>query len=432
MTPAKPGPKPTGQANSKASAPDYAAAQEAYAAVGVDTEAAISTALAVPISVHCWQADDVRGLEVRTGAVDTGGLQTTGNYPGAARTADEIRQDFEQAAKLIPGALRFNLHAMYAETGGAAVDRDALHPEHFAAWIDWCRSHGWGLDFNPTCFAHPLAADGLTLSHPKKAVRDFWIRHCLACRQIAAHMARHLGECVCNIWIPDGRKDSTVDRAGPRQRLLQSLDAILNSKLPKVLDTVESKLFGIGLEDYTVGSHEFYLCYALSRGVGLCFDMGHFHPTESVADKISAVALFVRPILLHVSRGIRWDSDHVVRFNDELRAVCDEAVRSGALKNIRWATDFFDASLNRVAAWVLGARALRKALLYALLEPYQAAKEAEYAGDGATKLALQELRAELPFPAVWHEACVRADVPAGAAWLEEVRRYERTVLAQRG
>lgn len=410
----------------------YEAARARFAELGVDCDEAITTAMQTPISVHCWQADDVRGLEVHEEAVDTGGLQATGSYPGAARTGEEIRQDFEMAARLIPGKLRFNLHAMYAETGGRHVARDELAPEHFAVWVDWCAEHGWGLDFNPTCFAHPMAADGLTLSHPRKSVRDFWIRHCLASRQIAQYIGRKLGPCVCNIWIPDGRKDATVDRKGPRQRLLQSLDAVLEKKLPRVIDTVESKLFGIGVEDYTVGSHEFYLLYAASRGVGICFDMGHYHPTESVADKISATALFVRRILLHVSRGVRWDSDHVPRFNDELRALCDEAVRSGALRQILWATDFFDASINRVAAWVIGVRALRKGLLYALLEPRDLARRAEYAGDGAAKLAIEELRAELPFGVAWEYACRKYEVPGGLKWLAEVRRYEAKVLAERG
>ncbi len=416
----------------KTSATDFDQAREKFAAVGVDAEAAIEQALAVPISVHCWQADDVRGLEVVEEGAGSGGLQATGNYPGAARTGDEIRQDFEKAASLIPGALRFNIHAMYAETGGQKVDRDELEPKHFATWIDWCKDHGWGLDFNPTCFAHPLAADNMTLSHPKKSVRDFWIRHCIASREIARYIARKLGSrCVCNIWIPDGRKDSTADRKGPRERLVKALDAVLEKKMPRVIDTVESKLFGIGIEDYTVGSHEFYLLYAATRDVGVCFDMGHYHPTESVADKISAAVLYLRWLLLHVSRGIRWDSDHVVLFTDELKAVCDEAVRSGAMKKILWATDFFDASINRVAAWVIGVRAVRKALLYAMLEPWELAVEAEYSNDGAAKLAVRELRSELPFGAVWEELCRRADVPTGLSWLDEIRRYEQTVLSKR-
>jgi L-rhamnose isomerase len=420
------------QSRPRRSASHYAAARERFAELGVDADQAITLALQTPMSVQCWQADDVAGLEVAEGGVDSGGIKATGNYPGAARNGDEIRQDFEKAATLIPGALRFNIHAMYAETGGKRVERDELSPEHFRTWVDWCAGHGWGLDFNPTCFAHPLAADGLTLAHPKPSVRRFWVRHCIACREIAHSFGRRLGPSACNIWIPDGRKDSTADRAGPRKLLVRSLDAVLEKKLTKCVDTVECKLFGLGVEDYTVGSHEFYLLYAASRGVGICFDMGHFHPTESVADKISAAALFVKPILLHVSRGVRWDSDHIPRFNDELQALCDEAVRSGALQHILWATDFFDASLNRLAAWVIGQRALRKGLLSALLEPHHLAREAEYAGDGAANLALQELRAELPFGAVWDEACRRADVPLGLAWLAEVKQYEQQVLARRG
>ncbi len=370
-------------------------------------------------------------LEEREGPVASGGVQATGNYPGSARTGDEIRQDFEQAARLIPGALRFNLHAMYAETGGKSVERDELTPEHFGTWVQWCEDNGWGLDFNPTCFAHPLAADGMTLSHPDDAVRQFWVRHCLASRQIAESFGQKLGPATCNIWIPDGGKDATVDRAGPRQRLIESLDAVLEPNFPEVIDTVESKLFGIGLEDYTVGSHELYLLYAASRGIGVCFDLGHYHLTESIADKISATVPFVTPVLLHISRGVRWDSDHVPLFSDEVRAVCDEAVRSGMLGGILWATDFFDASINRVAAWVIGVRAVRKALLYALLAPWELAMEAERSGDGAAKLALRELRAELPFGAVWEYACQQADVPSGLAWLAEIKRYEQTILADR-
>jgi len=410
---------------------DYQAARECYAEVGVDADAAVKTVLGLPISVQCWQADDVRGLERHEDAIDSGGIQATGNYPGVARTGDEIRQDFEQAARLIPGALRFNLHAMYAETGENSVERDELTPQHFATWVQWCKDNGWGLDFNPTCFAHPLAADGMTLSHPDDAIRQFWVRHCLACRQIAESFGQELGPATCNIWIPDGGKDATVDRASPRQRLIESLDAVLDPHFPDVIDTVESKLFGIGLEDYTVGSHEFYLLYAASRGIGICFDLGHYHPTESVADKLSATIPFVTPVLLHISRGVRWDSDHVSRFDDEVRAVCDAAVRGDMLNNVLWATDFFDGSINRIAAWVIGVRAVRKALLYALLEPWELATEAEMAGDGAAKLALQELRAELPFGAVWEHTCQQADVPGGLAWLAEIKRYEETVLAKR-
>jgi len=386
----------------------------------------------VPISVHCWQADDVKGLEVHEGELDSGGLQATGNYPGAARTGDEIRQDFDKAATLIPGTLRFNIHAMYAETGGQPVDRDALGPEHFSRWIDWAKSRKRGLDFNPTLFAHPMVKDGLTLSSESRSVREFWIRHCIACRKIAKAIAKEVGACVNNIWIPDGRKDSTADRSGPRKRLVASLDRILEKKMAGVIDSVEGKLFGIGAEDYTVGSNEFYMLYAATRKVALCLDMGHFHPTESVADKVSAVLPFVPKLLLHVSRGIRWDSDHVVLFSDDVKAVCDEAVKSGGMNKVLWALDYFDASINRVAAWAIGARALRKALLYAMLEPSNSLTELEYAGDGAGKLALLERRNELPWGAVWDFACERAGVPTWPTWIEEVRAYEANVLAKRG
>ena len=410
----------------------YEIAKERYAAFGVDTERAVNRVLDVPISIQCWQADDVRGLEAAQGAVASGGIQATGNYPGAARTGDEIRQDFDQAMKWIPGRVRFNLHAMYAETSGKRVDRDELEPTHFARWIDWAGERGLGLDFNPTCFAHPMVKDGLTLSSESKPVRDFWIRHCRACRVIARHMARRVGPCVCNIWLPDGRKDSTVDRWGPRRRLAEALDQVLARKLPGVVDAVESKLFGIGVEDYTVGSLEFYLAYAVSRGVTVCFDTGHFHPTESVADKLSSALPFLDRVLIHASRGVRWDSDHVVRTSDELDALCDEAVRGKALDRIYWATDFFDASINRVGAWVIGARALRKALLRALLEPWELHRRAEYEGRGHDKLALLERRDEMPLGAVWDYACYRADAPTGLSWLRELEGYERRVLSRRG
>ncbi|MFO8080586.1 MAG: L-rhamnose isomerase [Armatimonadota bacterium] len=409
----------------------YDDARDRYAELGVDADAAIDRALGTPLSVHCWQADDVIGLEAHDEATDSGGLQATGNYPGRARTGDEIRADFEKAASLIPGELRFNLHAMYAETGGEAVDRDELALEHFSAWIDWCDEHGWGLDFNPTCFAHPMVRDGMTLSSADDEVRQFWVDHCIASRQIAHGIAQRLGPGTCNIWVPDGRKDATSDRMGPRERLAEALDAVLAEDLPGVIDTVESKLFGIGVEDYTVGSHEFYLGYAATRGCALCLDMGHYHPTEGIADKISATLQFVSPILLHCSRGVRWDSDHVTRFNDDLRAVCDEAVRSGRFDEIIWATDFFDASINRLAAWTIGERSVRKALLWAMLEPHDLAVEAEYSGNGHAKLALAEIRAELPFGAVWTELCERGGVPTGLAWLAEIRQYEADVLSER-
>jgi L-rhamnose isomerase len=419
-------------AKSRKSDAVYTAAKARYASLGVDTDAAIKLALSLPISVHCWQGDDVRGLEQRGDEpVDAGGVMATGNYPGAARNGDELRADFEVAAGLIPGKLRFALHGMYMETGGKKVERDEMGPEHFTRWVDWAKANGWALDFNPSCFAHPMVTDGLTLSSNKKAVREFWIRHCLASREVSRYMASKLGSCVCNLWISDGRKDSTVDRMGPRARLVDALDVVYAKKLPKVVDVLESKLFGIALEDYTVGSNEFYLLYAASRGLGICFDLGHFHPTESIADKISATYLFVKDILLHCSRPIRWDSDHVTRFDDSLRAVADEAQRSGCMQKVWWSTDFFDASINRIAAWVIGTRAVRKAILWALLEPWKYAVDAEYGGDGAAKLAIEEMRALLPFGAVWDQACRESDVPGGLGFMAEVHRYEREVTLKR-
>lgn len=410
----------------------YKVAKARFAALGIDADKAVKRALAVPISVQCWQADDVAGLEVKHGALDGGGIQATGNYPGAARNGDEIRQDFEQALKLLPGKWKFNLHAMYAETDGKPVDRNELQPRHFSRWIDWAAANKLGLDFNPTLFAHPMVRNGLTLSSEDKGTRQFWIDHCIACRKIGQAMARKLGQpCVNNVWLPDGRKDATADRWGPRARLIEALDEVFSQKAGNNIDAVESKLFGIGMEDYTVGSHEFYLLYAQSRKVVPCYDLGHFHLTESLADKVSATLAFVPNLLLHVSRPVRWDSDHVPRLNDDLKALCDEAVRGNAVERIYWALDFFDASINRVAAWTLGSRALRKGLLRAMLEPSAAAQKAEYADDGALKLALAELREELPFGAVWDYLCLKADVPTGLEWMAEVRQYERQVLAER-
>jgi L-rhamnose isomerase len=409
----------------------YALAQEQYAALGVKTDIAVRLCLETAISVHCWQADDVAGLETKPEGLSLGGIQATGNYPGAARTGDEIRQDFDAAGALIPGKLRFNLHASYAETGDHVVDRDAIQPKHFAGWLQWARERGHALDFNPTFFAHPLAESGITLAHRDPAIREFWVEHARACRRIARSFAKDLGPSVCNIWIPDGMKDSTVDRWSPRERLVESLDAILDGRMTGVIDAVESKLFGIGCEDYTVGSHEFYLLYALSRGVVLCYDLGHFHPTESVADKLSSTMQFLDHILVHVSRGIRWDSDHVVLSTDELRALCHEAVRGKVINRIYWSLDFFDASINRLGAWVVGTRALRKGLLYALLEPTPLLAGAEAEGRGADKLALLERCRELPFGAVWDYACLKAGVPAGSSWLADMHAYESKVLGKR-
>lgn len=414
----------------------YDLAREAYAALGVDADAAIARAAAVPISLHCWQADDVAGLEVREGALDSGGIMATGNYPGRARTAEELRQDLDRVLGLVPGRLRANLHASYAETGGRPVDRDALDASHFGRWIDWAKERQIGLDFNPTFFAHPKAADGFTLSHADEGIRGFWVRHALACRRIAEAMARETGSpCVVNLWIPDGSKDSPADRWAPRRRLKASLDEIyaedqgVDGRL--CVDAVESKLFGLGSEDYVVGSFEFYQAYALSKHLVPCLDMGHFHPTETIADKLSALLQFHERVLLHVSRPVRWDSDHVVILNDDLRAVFLELVRGGALERAFVALDFFDASINRIAAYVIGARATRKAVLYALLDPADRLRDLEAEGRGGQKLALMDEMKTMPFGAVWDRLCDEAAVPAGAAWIGDVERYERDVLAKR-
>jgi len=414
----------------------YAAARAAYAALGVDTEAAVAKAADVPVSLHCWQADDVAGLEPKQGPLDGGGLLATGNYPGRARNGDEIRQDLEKVLALAPGTHRANIHAFYAETDGRPVDRDDLAPEHFSRWVAWARQRRIGLDFNPTFFAHPKAADGRTLSHPDPKVRDFWIRHGIAGRRIAEAIARDLaGPCVNNFWLPDGLKDSPADRWGPRERLKASLDMIFAASMDVnrslCIDAVEGKLFGLGSEDYVAGSQDFYAAYALSQHLALCLDMGHFHPTEAVHDKLSALLQFNERLLLHVSRGIRWDSDHVAIFNDDLRAIFLELARGGALGRVFVALDYFDASINRIAAYVIGARATRKAILYGLLDPAVTLRELEAAGRGAQKLALMEEMKTMPFGAVWDKLCLDAAAPVGPAWIAEVEAYERDVLAKR-
>ncbi|HUL52061.1 MAG TPA: L-rhamnose isomerase [Opitutaceae bacterium] len=413
----------------------YSFAQEAYAAAGVDTEAALAKLSRTPISLHCWQGDDVGGFEKPHAVLSGGGIQATGNYPGKARTIDELRADFEEALSLIPGKHRINLHACYADLRGKKVDRNAYAVEHFQSWIDWAKARGLGMDFNPTCFAHPLADGGFTLSHPDAKIRQFWIEHCIACRRIGAAIGKQLGTaCVTNVWIPDGYKDLPADRKSPRERLAQSLDAVFAEKLNAEhnLDAVESKLYGIGVESYTVGSHEFYLGYAVKHQILYCLDAGHYHPTESLADKISSVLQFVPGILLHVSRGVRWDSDHVVLFDDPTRAIMEEVVRGGFLDRTHIGLDYFDASINRVAAWTIGARNALKCLLVALLEPTKQLRTAEAAGDHTARLALMEELKTLPFAAVWDEHCRRLNVPLGRDWLTEVRHYEKAALSKRG
>jgi L-rhamnose isomerase len=412
----------------------YLIAQETYAAIGVDTEAALRRLGSIPISLHCWQGDDVGGFEPSGVDLAGSGLAATGNYPGKARTLSELRQDLEQAFRLIPGKHRLNLHASYADLGGRSLDRNAYGVEQFQSWIDWAKAHGLGLDFNPTFFAHPKAADGFTLAHRDAGIRRFWIEHGIACRRVGAEMGRQLGgPSVTNLWIPDGFKDLPVDRKGPRERLAASLDAIFAEELdPRHnLDAVESKLFGIGSESYVVGSHEFYLGYAVQRRKLLCLDAGHFHPTETLTDKISSVLQFVPGLLLHVSRGVRWDSDHVVILDDHLRGIMEELVRGDFLGRTHIGLDYFDASINRVAAWTVGTRNALKALLIALLEPAAKLREFEAAGDFTGRLAFLEELKTLPYGAVWDEHCRRGEVPVGTAWLDEVRRYEATTLAGR-
>jgi L-rhamnose isomerase len=409
----------------------YAFARERFAELGIDTDQVLRQLDEVPISIHCWQGDDVLGFESADASL-TGGIQTTGNYPGRARNVAELRSDLELAFTLIPGAKRLNLHAIYPETD-TPVERNKIEPRHFDGWIAWAKKNGLGLDFNPTCFSHPKSAQNLTLSHPDEEIRQFWIDHCIACRKISEHMGEQLNNpAIMNIWVPDGYKDTPADRLAPRKRLIESLDEIMagtDGNHHKV--SVEGKLFGIGAESFTVGSNEFYMAYASTRKTMLCLDAGHFHPTENVADKIATSLCFVDEILLHVSRPVRWDSDHVVLFDDPTVAIAQEIVRSNGLKKVHVGLDFFDASINRVAAWVIGTRNFRKALLFALLEPREAIAQAERRFDFTSRLALMEEAKSLPWPAVWEYYCVTKNVPYGSEWLDSVRKYESDVLSKR-
>ena len=412
----------------------YTSAREQYADLGVDTEKALKNLEVVAISLHCWQGDDVGGFEKADASLSGGGIQSTGNYPGKARSIAELRSDLDKALALIPGKHRLNLHACYADLEGKKIDRNEYTTAQFQSWIDWCKEKGMGMDFNPSYFSHPLANDGYTLTHPDAAIRNFWIQHGIACRHIAADAARQLGSpAVTNVWIPDGSKDLPFDRKSPRERLAASLDEIFAAPVDRSLnlDAVESKLFGIGSESYVVGSHEFYLAYAVKNQLLYCLDAGHFHPTENLSDKISSVLQFVPRLLLHVSRGVRWDSDHVVLFDDPTRAIMEELVRGDFLDRTHIGLDFFDASINRIAAWVIGTRGALKSLLSALLEPAAQLSAAEKAGDNTTRLALFEEAKTLPLGAVWDEYCRRQNVPVGPAWIQEVKAYERSVLAAR-
>lgn len=411
----------------------YLRAKEQYAALGVDTDNALKRLSTVPISINCWQGDDVGGFE-GTGELTGGGIMATGSYPGKARSPDELRRDFETAYKLIPGRHRFNLHASYLEHGGKKVDRNEVKPEHFSGWVDWARELNIPLDFNPTFFSHPLADAGFTLASKDKRIRSFWIEHGKRSREISAYMGRELGSaCLDNFWIPDGYKDEPADRLGHREILIRSLDEIFETDYSETetLDAVESKLFGIGSEANVVGSHDFYLSYALSRQKVLTMDAGHYHPTESVAEKITAILPYTGKLMLHVSRPVRWDSDHVVILDDPTKAIFREIKRADAFDKVYVAVDFFDASINRLAAWVIGIRSSQKAALLALLEPTTRLLEAEEEEDYTTRLALSEELRTMPFGAVWDKFCAEQGVPVGPAWLDAIREYEEKTLSRR-
>ncbi|GAK60999.1 L-rhamnose isomerase [Candidatus Vecturithrix granuli] len=411
----------------------YSFAKERYAALGVDTDAVLKNLAVIPISLHAWQGDDVCGFESPDAQLTGGGIQAIGNYPGKARTAAEMRMDLDKALSLIPGSHRVNLQAIHVDSD-EKVERNNFQPKHFSRWIDWAKERKLGLDFNPSYFSHPKADAGFTLTSTDEGIRQFWIEHGIACRKIGEAFGKALGTpCVTNIWIPDGYKDIPVDRKAPRERLVNALDTILAEKIdPRYnLDAVESKLFGLGLESYTAGSHEFYMGYAVSRNLLLCFDTGHFHPTEVISDKLSAVLMFVDQVLLHVSRGVRWDSDHVLILSDELQALAQEIVRGEFLKRVHISLDFFDASINRVAAWVIGARNMSKALLLALLEPTAQLRKFELDGDYTSRLTMLEELKTLPWGAVWDYYCLTQNVPAGHLWLDEIKHYERDVLFKR-
>jgi L-rhamnose isomerase len=410
----------------------YQLAKERYSELGVNTDQIIDKMAKLSISMPCWQGDDINGFEKSEHAL-SGGIDVTGNYPGKARNITELRNDMEKALSLIPGKHRVNLHAIYLDTD-QVVDRDEIKPEHFSGWVDWAKENGLGLDFNPTCFSHPKSDDGFTLSHPDQEIRKFWIEHCKASRKIGEYFGKELGDTtVTNIWIPDGYKDIPVDRLAPRQRLKDSLDQIFSQNIDSKynLDAVESKLFGIGSESYVTGSYDFYLSYALQNDKLLCLDTGHFHPTENVYDKISTSLLYLDEILLHITRSVRWDSDHVVAFDDNLKKVVEEIIRNEFLDRVHVGLDFFDASINRTAAWVIGMRNTQKAFLKSMLEPVAQLKEFENKGDFTSRLALMEEYKTYPFNAVWDYYCLKNEVPVGSDWLAEIKEYEKDVLLKR-
>ena len=412
----------------------YQWAKEEYAALGVDTDAALKKMDDVAISLHCWQTDDVGGFETPDASLSGGGIQATGNYPGKATSIAEMRADLEKVLSLLPGKQRLNLHAIYGDFGGEFVDRDQIEPKHFQGWIDWCKAQGIGMDFNATCFSHPRAADGFTLSSKNEENRRFWIEHVKRCRAISAEIGKQLGTpCVHNTWIPDGTKDTPIDRNGYRALLKNSLDEIMAVEYPKkyIKDAVESKLFGIGAESMTVGSHDFYLGYAIKNNKLICLDTGHFHPTEQVGDKISACLQFIDELLLHVSRPIRWDSDHVVTLNEDVQLIASEIIRNDYLSRVNIGLDFFDASINRIGAYVVGTRAAKKAFLIAMLEPTSMLLKMEEAGQNFERLAMLEELKTKPFGVIWDYYCLKNEVPVGESYIAEIQQYEKDVLSKR-
>lgn len=412
----------------------YQNAKDQYAELGINTDEAIAQLSKIDISLHCWQTDDVSGFETADAELGGGGIMATGNFPGKAKTIDQVKADIEKVMSLLPGKQRLNLHAIYGDFKGVKVDRDQIEVKHFQSWIDWAKKLGIGLDFNPTCFSHPLSNDGYTLSSKDLKTRKFWIEHVKRCRVIAAEMGKQLGTpCVMNLWIPDGSKDQPIDRYTYRALLKESLDEIYSTSYPKeyLKDAVECKLFGIGSEAMVVGSHEFYMGYAVKNNTLLTLDSGHFHPTEQISDKISSILLFVDEILLHVSRGVRWDSDHVVILNDEMFSIAQEIVRAKALNRVNVALDYFDASINRIGAYVIGVRAAQQAFLCALLEPNETLKAAEEAGNYFKRLAILELMKTKPFGAVYDYYCLNNNVLVGEDYVAEIEKYEKDVLIKR-
>jgi L-rhamnose isomerase len=412
----------------------YELAKERYAEIGVDVDAAINKMSEVAISLHCWQTDDVGGFETPDAELSGGGIQATGNYPGKATTIAEVRTDLEKVLELLPGKQRLNLHAIYGDFKGEKIDRDQIEVKHFQSWIDWCKEQEIGMDFNASCFSHPKAADGYTLSSKNEENRKFWVEHLKRCRAISAEAGKQLGSpCVHNTWIPDGSKDTPIDRNGYRILLKKSLDEAMEIDYPKehMKDAVESKLFGIGVESMTVGSHDFYLGYAIKNNKLICLDNGHFHPTEQVGDKISSCLQFVDEVLLHITRPVRWDSDHVVTLNEDVQLIASEIVRNDFLGRVNIGLDFFDASINRIGAYVTGTRAAQKAFLIAMLEPTKSIIEMEEAGKYFERLAMLEELKTMPFSAIWDYYCYKEGVPAGFNYISKIQEYEKKVLSKR-